>query len=58
MGCKGCALAYMGQGHQPQGPHVPRVSKGEESHKWKAPLGALGGRETSPWPPHLGDWIS
>jgi hypothetical protein len=44
---RGCALAYMGQGHQPQGAHAPRVSKGEESHKWKAPLGALGGRETS-----------
>ena len=23
----------------------------EESMWWKAPLGALGGRETSPWPP-------
>ena len=40
-------MAYMGQGHQPQEAHAPRVSKGEESHKWKAPLGALGGRETS-----------
>ena len=43
MGCRGCALAYMGQGHHPQEAHAPRVSKGEESHKWKAPLGALGG---------------
>ena len=35
MGCKGCALAYMGQGHQPQEAHAPRrlgegrVLKGE-----------------------------
>ena len=24
MGCRGCALAYMGQGHQPQEAHAPR----------------------------------
>ena len=35
MGCRGCALAYMGQGHQPQEAHAPReegkgrVLKGE-----------------------------
>ena len=30
MGCKGCALAYMGQGHQPQEAHAPRdKGKGE-----------------------------
>ena len=23
MGCRGCALAYMGQGHQPQEAHAP-----------------------------------
>ena len=51
MGCRGCALAYMGQGHQPQEAHAPRVSRREESQRGKAPLGALGGRETSPWPP-------
>ena len=32
MGCRGCALAYMGQGHQPHKAHAPRVSKGEESY--------------------------
>ena len=30
MGCRGCALAYMGQGHQPQEAHAPRdKGKGE-----------------------------
>ena len=24
MGCRGCALAYMGQGHQPLEAHAPR----------------------------------
>ena len=51
MGCKGCALAYMGQGHQPQEAHAPRdkkkkgrVLKGEGTSEvpW-------GGR-TPPWP--------
>ena len=51
MGCRGCSLAYMGQGHQPLEAHAPRVFTMEESMWWKAPLGALGGRETSPWPP-------
>ena len=50
MGCRGCALAYMGQGHQPQEAHAPRVSKGEESHKWKAPPRCLGGEGNLPWP--------
>ena len=25
MGCRGCALAYMGQGHKPQEAHAPYV---------------------------------
>ena len=30
MGCRGCALAYMGQGNQPQEAHAPRDKiKGE-----------------------------
>ena len=29
MGCRGCALAYMGQGHQPQEAHAPREEKKE-----------------------------
>ena len=43
---RGC-LAPQGKGGAP----TPRVSTMEESMWWKAPLGALGGRETSPWPP-------
>ena len=31
MGCRGCALAYMGQGHQPQEAHAPRDKGKEES---------------------------
>ena len=31
MGCRGCALAYMGQGHQPQEAHAPRDEGKEES---------------------------
>ena len=31
MGCRGCALAYMGQGHQPQEAHAPREEGKEES---------------------------
>ena len=27
MGCRGCALAYMGQGHQPLEAHAPRYRK-------------------------------
>ena len=27
MGCKGCAVAYMGQGHQPLEAHAPRYRK-------------------------------
>ena len=51
MGCKGCALAYMGQGHQPLEAHAP---KGQEEGR------VLKGEGTSevPWggwtPPPLG----
>ena len=31
MGCRGCALAYMGQGHQPQEAHAPREEEKGES---------------------------
>ena len=31
MGCKGCALAYMGQGHQPQEAHAQELRKKGES---------------------------
>ena len=31
MVCRGCALAYMGQGHQPQEAHAPREEGKEES---------------------------
>ena len=31
MSCRGCALAYMGQGHQPQEAHAPREEEKEES---------------------------
>ena len=49
MGCRGCALAYMGQGHQPLEAHAP---KGQEEGR------VLKGEGTSevPWggwtPPH------
>ena len=51
MGCRGCALAYMGQGHQPLEAHAP---KGQEEGR------VLKGEGTSevPWggwtPPPLG----
>ena len=47
-------MAYMGQGHQPQEAHAPRVSTMEESMWWKAPLGALGGKDSSLAAPFLG----
>ena len=31
MGCRGCALAYMGQGHQPQEAHAQGNLEREES---------------------------
>ena len=57
MGCRGCALAYMGQGHQPQEAHAPRVSRRKSPRRGRHLLGALGRRDSSPWPPplsHLG----
>ena len=52
MGCGGCALAYMGQGHQPQEAHAPRdrkkgrVLKGEGTSE--VPWG--GWTPSPPWP--------
>src|SRR3954468_14418067 len=57
IGCRGCALAYMGQGHQPQEAHAPRykkkgrVLKGEGTSEvpWE------GWTPPPPWPhPFLG----
>ena len=53
-----CALAYMGQGHQPQEAHAPRVQGREESQRGKAPPRCLGEEGFLPWPHPLGDWIS
>ena len=50
MGCRGCALAYMGQGHQPQEAHAPRVQEGKSPKGGRHLLGALGRRDSSPWP--------
>ena len=51
MGCRGCALAYMGQGHQPQEAHAPGETLKEESQQGKAPPRCLGGGGLLPWPP-------
>ena len=45
-----CALAYMGQGHQPQEAHAPRVSRRKSPRRGRHLLGALGRRDSSPWP--------
>ena len=58
MGCRGCALAYMGQGHQPQEAHAPGETLKEESQQGKAPPRCLGGEDSSPGRRPLGDWIS
>ena len=50
MGCRGCALAYMGQGHQPQEAHAPRVQEGRSPKGGRHLLGALGRRDSFPWP--------
>ena len=50
MGCRGCALAYMGQGHQPQEAHAPGETLKEESQQGKAPPRCLGGGGLLPWP--------
>ena len=52
MGYRGCALAYMGQGHQPQEAHAPRVSRRKSPRRGRHLLGALGRRDSSPWPHH------
>ena len=51
MGCRGCALAYMGQGHQPQEAHVPRDKEGKSPKGGRHLLGALGRRDSSLGPP-------
>ena len=53
MGCRGCALAYMGQGHQPQEAHAPRVQGREESQRGKAPPRCLGEEGFLPWPLYI-----
>ena len=45
-----CTLAYMGQGHQPQEAHAPRVQEGKSPKGGRHLLGALGRRDSSPWP--------
>ena len=50
MGCRGCALAYMGQGHQSQEAHAPRVQEGKSPKGGRHLLGALGRRDSPPWP--------
>jgi len=47
MGCRGCALAYMGQGHQPQEAHAPRDKEGKSPKGGRHLLGALGRRDSS-----------
>ena len=42
-----CALAYMGQGHQPQEAHAPRVQEGKSPKGGRHLLGALGRRDSS-----------
>src|SRR3954466_7850720 len=42
MGYRGCALAYMVQGHQPQGPMCQEDLEREESKEGKAPPRCLG----------------
>ena len=50
-----CALAYMGQGHQPQEAHAPRDKKKRESPKGGRHLrGTLGRKDSSLAAPFLG----
>ena len=54
MGCRGCALAYKGQGHQPQEAHAPREQERKSPKGGRHLLGALGGMDSSlgrtlPW---------
>ena len=54
MGCRGCALAYMGQGNQPQEAHAPRDKKRESPKGGRHLRGALGGKDSSLAAPFLG----
>ena len=51
MGCRGCALAYMGQGHQPQEAHAPRDKERKSPKGGRHLRGALGRMDS---PPPLG----
>ena len=50
MGCRGCALAYMGQGHQPQESHAPRDKKKGRVLKGEGTSEVPWGGRTPPWP--------
>ena len=50
----GCALACMGQGHQPQEAHAPRVQEGKSPKGGRHLLGALGRMDSSLAAPFLG----
>ena len=54
MGCRGCALAYMGQGHQPQEAHAPRDKERKSPKGGRHLLGALGRMDSSMAAPFLG----
>ena len=49
MGCRGCALAYMGQGTSSKRPMRQEIRKRESPKGERHLRGALGGR-TPPWP--------
>ena len=50
MGCRGCALAYMGQGHQPLEAHAPRYRKKGRVLKGEGTSEVPWGGWTPPWP--------
>jgi len=50
MGCKGCALAYMGQGHQPQEAHAQEIRKKGRVLKGEGTSEVPWGGRTPPWP--------
>ena len=47
MGCRGCALAYMGQWHQPQEAHALGDQERKSPKRGRHLLGALGRRDSS-----------
>ena len=54
MGCGVCALAYMGQGNQPQEAHAPRDKIKGSPNGGRHLLGALGRMDSSLAAPFLG----